>query len=104
MLIVLPNTKDGLPGLLTKLLAPTSLPTFKKLFTKSAYSSDRFFLYLPRFTLGGESTDLKACLRSLGLDEVFSPQADFSGINEQKNLCISSVMHQAVLEVRNVKL
>ncbi len=81
MLIVLPQQNDGLPALLTKLLDPASLPTFKKLFSKSTYGKHRFMFHMPKFTLGGASIDLKDHLRVLGMNEVFTNQADFSGVN-----------------------
>ncbi len=99
MLIVLPNRTDGLPALLAQLLDPASLSAFKKLFDKSAYSMKRFEFHMPKFTLGGESIDLKEHLKALGLNEVFTKDADFSGLNEKRNLFIDSVMHQAVIEV-----
>ncbi len=99
MLIVLPKQNDGLPALLTKLLDPTSLPTFTKLFSKFTYSMKRFMFHMPKFTLGGDSVDLKDHLRVLGMNEVFTDQADFSGITGKRNLFIDSVMHQAVIEV-----
>ncbi len=99
MLIVLPNQTDGLPALLAQLLDPASLSAFKKLFDKSAYSMKRFEFHMPKFTLGGKSIDLKEHLKALGLNEVFTNDADFSGINGERNLFIDSVMHQAVIEV-----
>ncbi len=99
MLIVLPKQNDGLPALLTKLLDTASLPTFKKLFNESTYGKHRFMFHMPKFTLGGDSIDLKDHLRVLGMNEVFTTQADFSGVTGKKNLFIDSVMHQAVIEV-----
>ncbi len=99
MLIVLPKQNDGLPAILTKLLDPASLPAFKKLFSKSTYRKQRFMFHMPKFTLGGDSIDLKEHLSVLGMNEVFTDQADFSGITGKKNLFIGGVMHQAVIEV-----
>ncbi len=80
MLIVLPKQNVGLLALLTNLLDPASRPTFKKLFSKSTYSMKRFEFHMPKFTLGGDSTDLKDHLRALGMREVFTDQAEFSGV------------------------
>ncbi len=55
--------------------------------------------HMPKFTLGGESIDLKDHLRVLGMNEVFTNLADFSGVTGESNLFIDSVMHQAVIEV-----
>ncbi len=54
---------------------------------------------MPKFTLSGESIDLKWHLKALGMNEVFTNQADFSGITGERILSIDSVMHQAVIEV-----
>ncbi len=99
MLIVLPRQNDGLPTLLTKLLDSASLPTFTKLFNMSTYKKRRLMFHMPKFTLGGDSIDLKDQLRVLGMNEVFTDQADFSGITGKRNLSIDSVLHQAVVEV-----
>ncbi len=104
MLIVLPTKNDGLPALLTKLLNPASLPTFRKLFSKSTYAKRRFMFYMPKFTLGGDSLDLKDHLRALGMNEVFTDRADFSGMTGERNFFIDSVMHQAVIEVSSAFL
>ncbi len=99
MLIVLPKQNDGLPVLLTKLLDPASLPTFKKLFCKSTYNMKRFMFHMPKFTFGGDSIDLKEHLKALGMNEVFTNRADFSGVTGKRNLSVDGVMHQAVIEV-----
>ncbi len=99
MFIVLPKQNDGLPALLTKLLDPASLPTFEKLFSKFTYAQQRFMFHMPKFTLGGDSIDLKGHLKALGMNEVFINLADFSGVTGESNLFIDSVMHQAVIEV-----
>ncbi len=103
MLILLPRQPNGLPELLTKLLDPASLVTFTKLFNKATYSTNRFIFHLPKFTLGGESVDLKDKLVDLGLREVFTSKADFSGLSGEGNLFINKVMHQAVIEVSCVQ-
>ncbi len=99
MLIVLPRKKGGLPALLKKLLKRKSLPKFRKLYSKSTYGKRRFMLYMPKFTLGGDSLDLKGHLGALGMNEVFTDRADFSGMTGERNFFIDSVMHQAVIEV-----
>ncbi|XP_041489127.1 serine protease inhibitor A3N-like [Microtus oregoni] len=55
-------------------------------------------LYMPKFSI---STDysLEKILPQLGIREVFSTQADLSGITGAKNLRVSQVVHKAVLDV-----
>ncbi len=84
MSIVLPKQNDGQPALLTKLLDPASLLTFKKIFSKSTYSMKSFEFHMPKFTLGGDSIDLIDHLWVLGMNEVFNDQADFSGITGKR--------------------
>ncbi|ERE72988.1 serine protease inhibitor A3C-like protein [Cricetulus griseus] len=55
-------------------------------------------LYLPKFST---STDysLEGILSQLGIREVFSTQADLSGITGDKDVRVSKVVHKAVLDV-----
>lgn len=55
-------------------------------------------LYMPKFSI---STDysLEDVLPELGIREVFSTQADLSGITGDKDLRVSQVVHKAVLDV-----
>ncbi|XP_038192902.1 serine protease inhibitor A3N-like [Arvicola amphibius] len=55
-------------------------------------------LYVPKFSI---STDysLEGILQQLGIKEIFSTQADLSGITGAKDLSVSRVVHKAVLDV-----
>uniref|UniRef100_A0A0R3WER3 SERPIN domain-containing protein n=1 Tax=Taenia asiatica TaxID=60517 RepID=A0A0R3WER3_TAEAS len=101
MLIVLPDAKDGLMELLEKIFDPNHILRFKELFDKSKYEPSRVELHLPKFKLGGvESLNMERPLSAMGLETVFNHnQADFSRITEKEKLHISSVVHQAVIEV-----
>jgi len=54
-------------------------------------------LQLPRFKLEYGIKNLNDSLTALGMGEAFTDSADFSGIRD--NLCISRVLHKAVIEV-----
>lgn len=54
-------------------------------------------LQLPRFKLEYGIKNLNESLTALGMGEAFTDSADFSGIRD--NLCISRVLHKAVIEV-----
>lgn len=56
-------------------------------------------VYLPSFKLEYKA-ELSDCLKSLGVTNAFDNNADFSLMsNESRGLCISNVIHQAVVEV-----
>jgi serpin B len=55
-------------------------------------------IYLPKFKLE-TSYNLNDYLVQLGMENAFSGQADFSGINGRQDLFIDSVVHKAFIEV-----
>ncbi|XP_004584602.2 alpha-1-antichymotrypsin-like [Ochotona princeps] len=55
-------------------------------------------LHLPKFNISSEF-NLKDVLPKWGIREVFTKQADFSGITEDMNIMISKAVHKAVLDV-----
>ncbi|MFG1999954.1 serpin family protein [Spirillospora sp. NPDC048911] len=55
-------------------------------------------LALPRFRIEGEAV-LNGALQALGVNEAFTPRADFSGISEETRIWIDQVVHKAVLTV-----
>lgn len=58
---------------------------------------DDVVLQIPRFKMEYGIKELNDCLKSLGMEEAFDIQADFSGMRE--GLFISKVLHKAVIEV-----
>ncbi|XP_032764213.1 serine protease inhibitor A3L isoform X2 [Rattus rattus] len=54
--------------------------------------------YLPKFSISADYS-LEDVLPELGIKEVFSTQADLSGITGDKDLIVSQVVHKAVLDV-----
>jgi serpin B len=55
-------------------------------------------IYLPKFKVKTEYT-LDEYLKSLGMNQSFSPSADFSGITTEWDLFIDRVLHKAYIEV-----
>ncbi|XP_074065156.1 uncharacterized protein LOC141504206 [Macrotis lagotis] len=55
-------------------------------------------LYLPRISIS-TSYDLEELLPKIGIKDVFTDNADLTGISTQHNLQVSKVLHKAVLEV-----
>ena len=54
--------------------------------------------YIPRFKFT-QRFDLSKVLSDMGMKDAFSPAADFSGINGEKDLYITKVIHKAFVEV-----
>lgn len=62
------------------------------------YEEQKIRLFLPRFSMKYE-VELSAILSAMGMPEAFTDQADFSGMTGKKDLKISKVIHQAVVDV-----
>ncbi|XP_025751863.2 serine protease inhibitor 2.1-like [Manacus vitellinus] len=58
----------------------------------------RLNLQLPKFSISG-SYDVKNLFEKMGITEVFSGNADLSGISGSHNLQVSQAIHKALLEV-----
>ncbi|NXX89831.1 A1AT2 antiproteinase, partial [Centropus bengalensis] len=58
----------------------------------------RLNLHLPKISISG-SYDVKNLLKEMGITEVFSTNADLSGITGSRNLQVSQAIHKALLEV-----
>ncbi|XP_027748621.1 alpha-1-antiproteinase 2-like [Empidonax traillii] len=58
----------------------------------------RLNLHLPKFSISG-SYDVKNLFKNMGITEVFSSNADLSGISGSRNLQVSEAIHKALLEV-----
>ena len=64
---------------------------------KTVTDRDDIVFRIPRFKLEYGTKSLKESLISLGMEEAFSDDADFTGVREY--VTISDVMHKAIIEV-----
>jgi serpin B len=90
MMVLLPKTPDGLPKL------EHALPNVDELLAHGRDEKVRVFL--PRFKTTRQ-LELSGLLRALGLADAFSSAADFSGMDGQRDLFISAIIHKAFVEV-----
>ncbi|NXS92808.1 A1AT2 antiproteinase, partial [Jacana jacana] len=58
----------------------------------------KIYLDLPKFSISG-SYDVKSLFEKMGVTEVFSDQADLSGVAESTLLKVSKAIHKAVVDV-----
>lgn len=93
MLIILPNKRDGLRNLESKLTPQNILDVSKQLQTTEVV------VKLPKFRIESE-IEMKDILSRMGMSDMFSGQADFSNLLETSEpLAVSKVIHKAFIEV-----
>jgi len=92
MLVLLPDASDGLPALEAKLTADTY-----RAWTADLVRRD-VLVYLPRFSVESRFA-LAPTLGAMGMPLAFTDKADFSGMNGQRDLFISAVVHKARVDV-----
>ena len=92
MFVLLPRKKTGL----SKLKSVITLDNLNKAIEEMRWRYT--YVFLPKFKVESKY-NLVSSLQSLGLKKVFSTDADLSGINGEKNLYVSKVLHKAVIEV-----
>ncbi|CAI2731842.1 unnamed protein product [Schistosoma spindalis] len=97
LLVVLPNTNDGLPELLNALQRDDGISSI----LSSKFTETSIHLYLPRFKLKeGSAISLVEYLQKMGMKDAFCPgSANFTNMSESSNLCIRDILHKAILEV-----
>jgi hypothetical protein len=67
---------------------------------RKSISSHKVVLSLPKFKIDYGVKQLKDSLRALGMKKPFNDsEADFSGISQDKNIYIDTVLHKAVVDV-----
>ncbi len=94
--ILLPKKKCGIHQLEKKFnnnLLDSIISSTTKIRTK---------LSIPKFKLETEC-DLKKPLQESGINTVFTPQADLSGISDQKPLFISAIKHKTFISLNETK-
>jgi serpin B len=92
LVIVLPRAKDGLAAL-ERALSPAQLSRWLDGLAPATVS-----VTLPRFKMTA-AFRLEEQLAALGMKQAFKMEADFSGMEPQKELFLSAVIHKAFVEV-----
>jgi serpin B len=94
MLIVLPDSPDGLPALESQLTGASLSAA-----VAAAQSSDKVPVVLPKLQLS-EAFDLVQLLKNLGVATAFDPtMADFAGIDGKTDLFVQDALHKATITV-----
>jgi serpin B len=92
MVVLLPKQADGLPDLERQLTAGKLRPALAKLRPTEVQ------VVLPRFKVTG-AFDLAGTLQALGMKTAFTEKADFSGMDGERDLFVSAVIHKAYVDV-----
>ncbi|KAM5272689.1 uncharacterized protein ACOB6Z_003461 [Ctenodactylus gundi] len=81
-----------------EVLEATLLPETLRRWRSSLKTRSIDYLYLPKFSISSDYS-LEHVLPLMGIREVFSDQADLSGVTGSKDLKLSQVAHKAKLDV-----
>jgi serine protease inhibitor len=92
MVILLPRRPDGLARVEKTLTAETIAAWLGDM------KSREVRVFVPRFRLSGQFS-LAEVLKSMGMTDAFSRQADFSGMTGRRDLYISAILHKAFVAV-----
>jgi serpin B len=95
MVVLLPDAQDGLKSLENR-LGEEGLSAWLGELDRGRQTD--VVVQLPKFKLSAQF-GLKPALAAMGMPTAFTTSADFSGIDGSRNLLISAVVHQAVVEV-----
>ena len=92
MMFVLPDSIDGLAKLETS-VSPEVVQNWS-----SSSESVRVKVRLPKFKFT-QAVNLRKQLKSIGMSDLFSDDADLTGVSEKGNLVVDDIIHKAFLEV-----
>ncbi|KAF2884872.1 hypothetical protein ILUMI_21291 [Ignelater luminosus] len=92
MLILLPNQAQTVDGLIK------AMQSYSFSSITSQLKSDEVFVNIPRFEVDFNA-DISSLLQHVGITQVFSDNADLSGITQDEKLKVSQVVHKAKVEV-----
>ncbi len=92
MVLLLPEETGGLPALERNLNTATLADWL------ASMRRQEVDVMLPRFRVESQF-QLNQALAALGMKEAFEPTADFSGMDPERRLFLSAVIHQAFVEV-----
>ena len=92
MIILLPKEFDGLDEFEKTLTAENLSKWMDQLHNREVIVS------IPKFKMTSQFA-LASVLKSMGMIDAFSPNADFSGMNGRRDLFISAVIHKAYVDV-----
>ncbi|MEN8215211.1 MAG: serpin family protein [Pseudomonadota bacterium] len=94
MIVLLPRQRDGLAELESSL----NTQQLDKWLIRLRSEKVKVKVFLPKFQISS-SFELTKTLTKMGMSAAFNEKADFSGIDGTKELSISSVVHQAFVDV-----
>ncbi len=92
MLVVLPKDKEGLAKV-EKFLTVEKISGWR-----SQFKRQYVLTYIPKVTFTNRF-QLTGLLSSMGINKMFTPKADFSGISKERGLFISEIIHQAFVRI-----
>ncbi|KAK9731481.1 Serpin (serine protease inhibitor) [Popillia japonica] len=92
LIIVLPKTKTGITRLEARLPTTDIAALTKGMWGKMAE------VYLPRFKIESKY-EFKKAFEKMGLEEIYSNQANFSNIMANENLKVSKIVQKATIEI-----
>ena len=91
-LIILPNFQIDINNYISNL----TTQKYQTIVTK--LTKNKVILHLPKFMINF-STELTPCFKSLGMNDAFTEQADFTTITKKKQIYIGQIIHKTFIEV-----